>query len=124
MSIPYVTIVDLSRVKISDEDGFDIANLTFSFDIRVVEYVVRCNGTDAFTGIKCGSANKYVITHSEKTIVEMANETVIDVSSFPANTNFTVEIDYTELYSEGENRLNVYGLGADADRDWTPYNQI
>jgi hypothetical protein len=123
MPKPNVTIVRISRNKISDEQGIDRSNITFMFDMDVYEYTVRCTGTSPFTGILADLGTKSVSTQAKMTVLEMASQTVKNVSSFSANTEITAIVDYTELYGEGGNRINIYGLSRDAPQEWTPYNQ-
>lgn len=123
MPTPIVSITNVTNYKVSDEAEFDQTIVSFTFDIRTVEMLARCNGTDQLTGLLVDQRDKYVATQSSKTVEEMASETVIDVSSFPANTEFTATIDFTELYGEGENRINIYGLSEESPRYWTPYDQ-
>lgn len=100
MAFPIVSIVSVSNYRISDESGKTLTTVTFNFDIDIVEYVVRVVGTSHDTGI-------------------LAHQFVGNVS---AGTNVAAEIDWTECYQEGENRVNIYGKNASGQ--WTPYGGV
>jgi lysozyme len=118
---PVVTITSLELTKISDEAGFSSSDITFQFDIPVIAYTVRCTGTSHDSGIDVGSKDKYVRTTANMTVLEASAIAVADLSIFPALTDITEVIDYTELYAEGTNKVNVYGQSEGGL--WTPYNQ-
>jgi hypothetical protein len=98
-SEPIVTIVSVSVTKISDETGKNACNVTFSFDQDIVEYTVNVLGT----------------SHDSGTVADSA------VSNVTANTEITAEIDYTELYQEGNDQVNIYGKNASGT--WSSYMQ-
>ncbi|MFS1518481.1 LamG-like jellyroll fold domain-containing protein [Bacillus sp. SCS-151] len=93
---PKVVNFQLDKQKISDENGQDISQVTFQFDVDVTEWRINVLGTSQDTG----------------TIAA-------DGGNVSSNTEITAEIDYTELYQEGQNRINIYGK--DADGNWTEY---
>lgn len=99
-TVPTPTIVSVNAPTtdntISDEPTMDRATVTFKFDTDVDEWTVRCTGTSPDTGILCDSGG-----------------------AVTAGTEVAAEIDYTELYSEGQNRINIYGKNA---AGWTPYS--
>lgn len=98
MATPVVTIVSVSQYVISDEVSKDRAVITFTFDTDITEWTVRVMGTSYNTGILADSYSGTTIT---------------------AGTQITAEIDWTELYQEGENRVNIYGKNLVG---WTPYD--
>lgn len=118
---PNVTIVNLQLTKLSDEIGFQQSDVTFSFDKPVLAYSVRCNGTSHDTGIVVGEDNKYVISQSTLTIAEASIISVRDFRLYDTGLEITETIDYTELYSEGSNRINFYGKSENGN--WTIYDQ-
>jgi Concanavalin A-like lectin/glucanases superfamily len=93
---PQVTIVDISKSKISDETGMDRAIVTFKFSKDVTEYKVLVNGVDHTTGFLADSGGVVI-----------------------ADTDVTAEIDFTELGTEGNHRINIYGCTSDGT--WTKY---
>jgi hypothetical protein len=93
---PTPTIININKNTISDEPNMDRATVTFTFDQDVTEWRVRTIGTDHDTGILADSGG-----------------------AVSAGTEITAEVDYTELYGEGQNRVNIYGKNADGQ--WTPY---
>lgn len=93
--IPIVTVLNQDRFTISQT--FDIAIVKFKFDTDVDEWTVRCTGTSPDTGILCDSGG-----------------------SVTAGTEILATIDYTELYQEGQNRINIYGKNSNGE--WTPYD--
>jgi hypothetical protein len=97
---PAVTIVNISAPTadntLSDETNMDRATITFKFDQDVTEWRVRTVGTDPETGILADSGG-----------------------AVSAGTEITAEVDWTELYGEGQNRVNIYGKNASGQ--WTPY---
>lgn len=100
-SPPSVTIVNIDAPtpnnKMSDEPNMDRATITFKFDKDVTEWRVRTVGSDHETGTLADSGG-----------------------AVAANTNIIAEVDWTELYQEGQNRINIYGKGIDGQ--WTAYN--
>jgi hypothetical protein len=120
MPIPYVTIHSIGSQKLSDEVGYQNTNLTFSFDIPCIFYTVRCNGTSYDTGIEIDTKDLTVTRFRQETVTSLRNFTVQDMRIMLANTEFTTQIFYTDLYQEGENRINIYGLSE--TWEWTPYD--
>lgn len=100
MSAPNVDIVNVSNRIISKEVGLDRSLVTFTFDVDVIEWTVRVVGTSHNTGI-------------------LADSYVGNVSK---NTEQIAEIDWSECYQEGENRVNIYGKSTAGQ--WTPYDGI
>lgn len=92
---PAVTSIIADKSKISDENGMNQSIITVQFDTDVTAYEARLNGTDNTTG---------VLVHSGGAV--------------SANTDATVIIDWNELTTEGQNRINIYGQNANG---WTPY---
>jgi hypothetical protein len=120
MAIPYVTISNITKTKLSDEVGFQTTDLTFSFDTPVYIYTIRCNGIDYQTGVEIERKELTVAKiKEEQTVASLRNLTVQDMRIILANTPITIEVAYTDLYQQGENRINVYGK-SDTD-EWTPY---
>jgi hypothetical protein len=98
---PIVNIINTDRLKISDEPGMDRMNVTFRFvNYPVENWTVNLNGTSFDTGIVIQSG-----------------------LSSNGDQNITVEVDYTELSTEGLNRINIYGRSASFDKSWSEYNQ-
>lgn len=93
---PLPTLLVATRSKLSDEISKNVTNLTISFDKDVTEWTVNVLGSDPFTGTVADSGG-----------------TVL------AGAEITAIIDWTELYQEGQNRINVYGKTATGV--WTPY---
>jgi fibronectin type 3 domain-containing protein len=98
---PVATIIGIeteaSGYVISDEETMNIARIRFKFDVDVTEWVVNVIGSSWDTGV------------------------LADSGGFTAaNDIITAEVDWTELYQEGDNRINIYGK--DATGQWTPYN--
>jgi hypothetical protein len=120
MAIPYVTISNITKTKLSDEVGFQTTDLTFTFDSPVYIYTVRSNGVDYQTGVEIERKELTVAqTRIEHTVASLRNLTVQDMKIILANTPITVEVAYTDLYQEGENRINIYGKSDTGE--WTPY---
>lgn len=119
MSAPIVEIIGVDANKVSDETGRNVANVTFKFDKPVQAYSVNVIGTSQTTGTVAGSMTKYVIDYAGMTVADMALMTVNDVRQIDTGTSITVEIDHTELYSEGSNKVNIYGKALDGI--WTTY---
>jgi hypothetical protein len=93
---PLGTVVTVSRAKISDETGADRALVTFTFDQDITQWEVRVLGAGNGTGTLADSGG--VVTQG---------------------TQITAEIDFTELYQEGTNKVNIYGKNSAGL--WTPY---
>jgi hypothetical protein len=117
---PKVSIIGLSLPKLSDEVGFQSAIITFQFNVDVDMYTVRCTGIDHTTGTDAETGSKTVEAQAvEYTVEEASALTVSGMTVFPAYTDITAEIDYTELYTEGVNRINIYGRNLSGV--WTSY---
>lgn len=93
---PTVIYISTDNPKISDETNKNQSNITVKFDVDIIEYVARLNGTSHDTG---------VLVHQGGAV--------------PANTNAQVIIDWNELTTEGNNRINVYGKSSGGL--WTAY---
>lgn len=119
---PIVNIISVSRDKVSDEDGADKVYITFNFDVDTLEFTVNVNGISYDTGIVAhrGGA-KSIADLASMTVGELAQNTVQSIAIVVAGYNIVAEIDWTELYQEGQNRINIYGKSADGI--WTEYNQ-
>lgn len=117
---PRVGIMELVLPKLSTNPNFQKTNLTFRFDSDVTEYTVRCTGNSPTTGIDCQSGSMDVQTQASKyTVAQASALSVLDFTIIPAYTDIIAEIDYTELFAEGVNRINIYGKNLNGD--WTPY---
>jgi hypothetical protein len=149
MAAPQVIIKNIDRMKISDEVGVDTSLVTFSFDQPVTEYTVNVLGVSPFTGKVADSGKKSVNLLRGRRVNELSLQTVEEIKIFdftPKNgvlylasesvksTSMKLvsdvvknadiltvvgEIDWTELYREGENRINIYGKTVDGQ--WTEY---
>lgn len=97
-SLPIPTVTSVSRSIISDEVGANIVNIKFTFDIDVTSWSVNVMGVDQITGTIADSGG--VVT---------------------AGVEITATIDWTELYQEGQNKVNIYGQNANG---WTPYEPV
>lgn len=122
LTTPKVTIVSVSRTKISDEEGVDRVNITFNFDVNTLQYRVNVNGVDHTTGtIAHSGGGKKVSEMSSMTVGNLSTQTIQQISIIVAGYNIVAEVDWTELYQQGENRVNIYGRGTNGA--WTEYNQ-
>lgn len=147
--IPKVTIHLITRKKISDEPEMDRAVAVFTFDEPVVEYRANVLGVSPHTGFVAHQRERTVETMKgmtvdqvarwtidgmrfvqlakERTVEELRSQTVETVSGWSVEktagkyeeVQLTAEIDWTELYQEGKNRVNIYGRAL--DDTWTPY---
>lgn len=120
---PSVTIVDVTHYTISDEQGFDSTRITFTFDQDVVEYTVNVNGVSWDSGTVADSgttSSMTVASMATKTVAQMSVMKISDmVSALVVGTEIIAIIDWTELYQEGQNRVNIYGKNSNGD--WTVY---
>ena len=116
MSAPQVTSIATDLNTLSDEPGFTIANVNITFDQPVAAFVVRILGASYTTGTLAHREAKDVEWLALKSVDEVATMTVEEVMQFEGT--LTAEIDYTELYQEGNNQVNIYGLSVDT-LEWT-----
>lgn len=94
---PKITFIEVDTYKVSRMIGCDLTTVRFKFDKDVVEWRANLQGSSYDTG------------------------TILDSgTNLTANTEGFSVIYGTELSSEGQNRINVYGK--DSDGNWTPYN--
>lgn len=93
---PKVNYLLANKKKISPKQEMNQSIITVRFDVDVVEYVARLNGSDYSTGI---------LVHQGGAVL--------------ANTDAEVIIDWDELSSEGDNRINIYGKSNNGV--WTEY---
>lgn len=93
---PGVTILSASRAKVSSVAGMNSSVLTLKFNEAVTAWKINLNG----------------VSHNTGTTVESGG-------AVNANTEFQAIIYHTDLNTEGQNRLNIYGC--DAAGNWTPY---
>ena len=147
--IPKVNIRSISRKKISDEHGMDRAVAVFTFDEPVVEYRANVLGVSPHTGFLAHQrdrtvetmkdmtvdqaarwpvdAMRFVQLAEDRTIEDLRSQTVDTVASWSVekvvakyeDVYLSAEIDWTELYQEGTNRVNIYGRTL--KDTWTPY---
>lgn len=97
-STPSVILISANKMELGKHEETNQSIITIRFDKNVIEYVARLNGTSYDTG----------------TLVHQGG-------SVSANTNAQVIVDWNELTTEGQNRINIYGKGTDGS--WTPYNK-
>jgi len=95
---PLVTIISVDNLKISKILGFDISTVKFKFDKDVTEWRINLQGSSYDTGVTLYSS----------------------ASPVSANNEILGLVYGTNLFSEGENRVNIYGK--DSSGNWTPYN--
>lgn len=95
-SAPVPTIISVSRSKISDETGVNFVEVRFSFDTNVTQWSVNVMGVDQTTGTIADSGG-----------------------AVSAGQEIVAVIDWTELYQEGQNRVNIYGRNSNGE--WTLY---
>jgi hypothetical protein len=118
--IPKVAITGISFPKVSHEEGFESTNLTFKFSIDTDSYTVRCGGNSPTTGIDCQTGSRDVKTQAlNYTVLSSSTVKVSEFRSIKANTEITANIHYSELLSEGDNKINIYGRNFDGI--WTPF---
>lgn len=116
---PKVTIHSISKAKISDESDVDRSLVNFSFDTPVNEFTVNVLGVSHSTGNVAEHGIKNISTIANRTVQELSNLTVSEIREYKANTEIQAEIDWTELYQEGSNQVNIYGKSLDGQ--WTAY---
>ncbi len=116
---PKVTVKSVSNYKISDEKGMDRSLITFQFDQPVQAFTVNVIGVSPDTGIVAEFGSKYVSDLAKSTVQQTKAKTISEVREFTGD--LVAEVDWTECYQEGNNRVNIYGKGMDGL--WTPYNQ-
>jgi hypothetical protein len=121
MAEPIISNVTLDHTKISAISGQNIAHVSFKFNVPVMEYAVRVNGTDQTTGIFAGSGIKNVDTVKTMTCDQAKLQTCAQIREYASATQITDAVDSTEMYAEGSNRINIYGKSLDGT--WSMYNQ-
>ena len=122
MPEPIITSINVDKPILSDEEGFNIGSVNFTFDQDTVAYSVKCLGTSYNTGTNVEEGDKSISTQATNYTVAEANTiSVKEFAVFPAETLISAELIYTELYQEGANRINVYGKSIDGI--WSTYNQ-
>ena len=79
--------IEIDKDKISDETGMDKSTLRFSFDRDVYEWSVNVLGVSYDTGY------------------------IADSGGFiSAGEEIVAQVSWDELYQEGSNKINIYGL--------------
>lgn len=114
---PNPTIKNISRTKISDESGMQKSNVTFSFDVPVQAYTVNVIGVSWDTGMVADKGSRFISDIKSQKVSDVKLKTVADIRKIQGD--IIAEIDWTELYQEGNNRVNIYGK--DLNGSWTPY---
>lgn len=92
---PSVNIVSVDKYKISAVSGANLSHIVFTFDRDVTQWECRVGGTGQGTGFLADSGGAVTV-----------------------GNQITATIDRTELSSEGQNKVNIYGLN---DVGWTQY---
>jgi len=121
MAAPQVLSIIPSLNTLSDEPGFTIANVDITFDQPVATFVVMIMGASHTTGTLAHREARDVEWLATKTVDEVALMTVEEVMQLEGT--LTAEIDYLELYQEGSNVVNIYGLSVDT-LEWTEYGGV
>lgn len=93
---PKVVSLSSDTFKVSHIIGFDVSLVKFKFDKDVVEWRINQLGSSHDTGV----------------VIESG-------SNVTANVEIVAAVNSTDLTSEGQNRLNIYGK--DVDGNWTSY---
>lgn len=119
--VPYATITNVSQYKISNRTGNDRAVVTFNFTVDTTEVTVNVTGVSNDTGIVAHTDSRHVVDVKKLTIGDIKSLTSKQVRVFEAGTSISAIIDSTEMYSENDNRVNIYGKSVSGI--WTPYNQ-
>lgn len=114
---PNPTIKHISRTKISDEPGYDKCYVTVSFDVPVQGFSVNAIGVSWDTGMICHWESRHINDLKNQKVSDAKLRTVQDVRQMEGD--LVAEIDYTEIYQEGDNRINIYGQ--DLNGNWTPH---
>lgn len=121
MGSPIVNVVSVSRDKISDEIGMNKTLVTIEFDQDVQGYTVNVNGVSFSTGKVIEYVTKYIRDYASVSVASLSNSKVSDMRRFAQGQRVEIEVDNTELYEEGNNRVNLYGQAIDGS--WTQYDQ-
>lgn len=93
IALPQVEIINVSTYKIGRAEGANISLVRFIFDVDITAWTVNVMGVSYDSGYVADSGG-----------------------AVTAGTEIVAEIDWTELYQEGENRINIYGKNANG---WT-----
>jgi len=109
---PLITITNVDRTKISDEPGFQVAQITWQANEDIFEYIVRIGGLDYTTGT--------LVEHKEPPKWFPIFPLDLSDGRIPAGTQITTVVSYT-LLNEGDNQINIYAR--DAAGNWVPYMQ-
>lgn len=108
-----VDYLDVSTYKVSLIPGKNVCLASFSFNGPVQAYSVNLLGVSHDTGTLLDYESKSVANLAGNSVVTAAGVSVKDTRAFDAGLNFTTQIEGSELYQEGENRINIYGQDAD-----------
>lgn len=114
-----VTIINVSTYKIGINSNKNKCLATFVFDDNIQEYSVNVMGSSYDTGTVADSHSLNIATTKYETVLDLKSKTVKDLKQIDASVNITAEIDSSELYQEGDNRVNIYGK--DMSGNWTLY---
>lgn len=107
---PTITIISVSKTKLSDESGFTEAVITWKANEDICGYSVRNGGVDQGTGVEVD-----VVSSSWFPIFPLNLGVLI-----AAETEIETTVQYTDL-DPGENQINIYAL--DMAGNWVPYMQ-
>lgn len=121
MSNPIINVVSVTRNKISDEVGMNTTIVTVEFDQDIQGYTVNVNGVSFSTGKVIEYVTKYIRDYTQLSIGSLSNMTVAEMRKLSHGDSIEIEIDNTELYEEGDNRVNIYGQSMSGN--WTGYDQ-
>lgn len=129
LATPNINVISVNHYTVSNETGFTSTDIVFSFDEDVTSWTVNVlgasydTGTVAVSGNGGGSTPTTVSTASTWTVSVMATKTVGNIvggsNVITAGTQITATIDWTKLYQEGQNKVNIYGQNTTGQ--WTPY---
>lgn len=118
--MPNVVITNVSAYKVSGCTGSNLSLATFHFDADIQAYSINVLGVSHNTGVVADFLTMDIASLKFQSILDLKAKSVKELKQIDLNTNITAQIDSTELYQEGNNRINIYGK--DMSGNWTLYD--
>ena len=125
MSEPEITITNVSRNRISFNDGYDVCTVSFYVNKESSEIRIVKDGISYDTGEilkKISEIPMLVEELKEKIVSEVSDMTVKELLGIVIEKYKELDLDITaeDLEKDGTYRINIYAQ--DLDGNWTQYS--
>lgn len=115
MAPPRITVISVSKTKISDEPGMLFTTVVFICDQNIIQWESRAGGLFHGSGLLTENGLGFPSPSSSLT----PSSSRYACKSIPAGTEISFTVDCNELQQDGEYRINIYACNENGE--WTQY---